>query len=252
MKIALPPEFLDRPITHRGLHDVKDGRPENSRAAFDAAINAGFGIELDVQLTRDHAAMVFHDYSLQRLTGEKGVIRQRSASEMAHIPLLGGSDVPEQLGDVLKFVDGRAPLLIEIKDQDGDMGTDIGPLETAVAAAVKGYSGAVALMSFNPNSTAMMAQLCPNIPRGIVTSAYAPKSWPMSNDVCDRLREIPDYDRCEASFVSHEHIDLERPRIAELKAQGANVLCWTIKTQSEADKALQVADNITFEQFIPA
>jgi glycerophosphoryl diester phosphodiesterase len=231
---------------------VSDGRPENSRAAFEAAINLGFGIELDVQLTRDHEALVFHDYGLQRLTGESGVIRQKSAEELQQVPLLGGTDTPNSLKDILAFVNGRAPLLIEIKDQDGAMGTDIGPLEKATAAALEGYVGPVALMSFNPNSTAMMAQLCPNIPRGIVTSAYRPKSWPIPKEVCDHLRDIPDYERCEASFVSHEHLDLDRPRIAELKSQGAAVLCWTITSQNAADKALQIADNITFEQYLPA
>lgn len=72
----LPRAFLDRPIAHRGFHDARLSRPENSRAAFEAAIAKGYGIELDLQLSRDGVAMVFHDYDLRRLTGQCGPLRQ--------------------------------------------------------------------------------------------------------------------------------------------------------------------------------
>ena len=252
MKVNLPSIFLERPIAHRGLHDVADGRPENSRAAFEAAIAHGFGIELDVQLTADAQAVVFHDYHLERLTGAKGVIRQRSADEMTNIPLLGGVDKTQTLKEILDLIDGRVPVIVEIKDQDGTMGTDIGQLENATAAAIRDYPGQIALMSFNPNSTTMMSELCPNIPRGLVTGSYQAGSWPLPKATCDRLRNIPDFDRSGASFISHEVSDLDRPRVTELKSQGARVLCWTVKSQAIADEALSIAENITFEQFLPA
>ena len=88
--MTLPASFRDRPLAHRALHEVTDGRPENSRAAIRAAIAAGYGIEIDVQLTADGQAVVFHDYELSRLTGATGVIRQKTAAEAGQIALTGG------------------------------------------------------------------------------------------------------------------------------------------------------------------
>jgi glycerophosphoryl diester phosphodiesterase len=105
-------------------------------------------------------------------------------------------------------------------------------------------------MSFNPHSVARMAVLAPQVPRGLTTSAYDPEDWsPLPEDTCTRLRGIPDYDRTGASFLSHEAADLARPRVAELKAQGAAVLCWTIRSPEAEDRARQVAQNITFEGY---
>ena len=251
MKVDLPESFLARPIAHRGLHDVKAGRPENSRAAFEAAIAGNYAIELDVQLNRDEDAIVFHDYHLSRLTTSKGPIRQRSNEELVDIGLIGNGDHAEPLSDILNLIDGRVPVLIELKDQDGEMGSNLGILERRVAENIKDYQGDIAVMSFNPNSTAMMADLLPEVPRGIVTSAYA-DNWPLPKRVRDALRPIPDYDRAGASFISHEAKDLHRPRVAELKAAGARILCWTITSQAKADAALKIAENITFENYLPA
>ena len=251
--MTLPAAFFARPITHRGLHDRSKGVIENSPSAFKAAIAAGYGIELDVQLTSDAQAMVFHDYDMARLTGAQGAIRTRTAEVVRSMTLSGSDDTIFDLPAVLELVGGRVPLLIELKDQDGSMGPNVGPLERAVADALSHYDGDAAVMSFNPHSTAMMAELAPDHPRGLVTSAFDPsKLAPLSAKICDRLREIPDYDRSGASFISHEADDLSRPRVAELKAQGAAILCWTIKSQTQADEALKIAQNITFEGFIPA
>lgn len=130
------------------------------------------------------------------------------------------------------------------------MGPNVGRLEAAVAAHVADYKGPVAVMSFNPHSVACLRDLLPNTPRGMVTSAYDPDNWPLSQPICDRLREIPDYDRCEASFVSHEVADLSRPRVTELKAQGANILCWTVTSPKMETEARRIAENITFEQYL--
>ena len=85
---SLPPAFLRAPIAHRGLHDADQGVPENSRAAFKAAIAGGYGIELDLQMSSDGTAMVFHDYDLSRLTGADGKLRDRTATELSRIQLL--------------------------------------------------------------------------------------------------------------------------------------------------------------------
>lgn len=253
MSPRLPPAFLAAPIAHRGYHDMASGIPENSRAAFRAAISAGYGIELDLQLSADGQAMVFHDYHLGRLTSENGPVRMRTSADLSAIALTGGAENIPTLGEVLALVGGRVPLLIEIKDQDGAMMSDIGPLEIATAHALVGYDGPVAVMSFNPYAVAAFAAAAPGVPHGLTTCAYQPHDWPLlPAAVFERLREIPDYDRVGASFISHRASDLTRPRVAELKALGANILCWTIRSAQEEARARRIADNITFEGYAAA
>jgi glycerophosphoryl diester phosphodiesterase len=154
------------------------------------------------------------------------------------------------LPEVLSLVGGCVPLLIEIKDQTGDMSLSDGRLEGAVARALEGYAGPVAVMSFNPHSIAHMARLAPDIARGLTTSAYDADDWaPLDPAICERLRAIPDYDRTGASFISHEAADLARPRVAELKANGAAILCWTIRSPESEAAARRIAQNVTFEGY---
>lgn len=255
--IAVPPAFLRLPITHRALHDRAAGRIENAPAAIKAAIAAGYAIEIDVQLSRDGQAMVFHDETLDRLTAETGPVNARTAAELGAIALTDGrGDCIPTLPQVLELIAGQVPLLIEIKDQTETMSPTDGRLEAAVAKALEAYQGDVALMSFNPHSIAHLAQLSPQRPRGLTTSDYTYDDWaPLPPATCDALREIPDYDRVGASFISHEARDLHRPRVAELKAKGAAIFCWTIRSPEAEAKARQVAQNITFEGYaspIPA
>jgi len=177
-------------------------------------------------------------------------VRMRSAAELAAIPLTcgNGETVPD-LTEVLHLVDGQVPLLIEVKDQDGGLGPDVGRLEAAAATALSAYSGPVAVMSFNPHSVAEMARLAPHLPRGLVTDAFDPAEWPVRGARCDELREIPDFDRVSAVFVSHNRRDLDRPRVAQLKASGVPVLCWTVRSPAEEATARRVADNVTFEGY---
>ena len=246
---VLPVSFARVPLAHRALHDISQGRPENSRAAIRAAIAAGYGIEIDVQLSGDGAAMVFHDYHLERLTDSQGAVQLFSADDLRATPLRGGSEGIPDLSEVLALVAGQVPLLIELKDQDGGMGPRVGALERATAQALTGYRGDVALMSFNPHSVAMMQQLCPDVPRGLTTSAYHPEEWPLPKEVCAHLRDIPDYDRVGASFISHEVDDLDRPRVSALKQAGAVICCWTVRSAGQEAQARRVADNITFEGY---
>ena len=146
----LPAAFLAVPIAHRGLHDRAAGVVENSRAAFAAAIAAGYGIEMDIQRSADGEAVVFHDDEMPRLTGLPGLVHDYTVAQLSATPLLDGGETVPTLAEVLALVAGRAPLLIEIKDQDGALGPGVGPLEARVAELLGGYAGPVALMSFNP------------------------------------------------------------------------------------------------------
>lgn len=252
MRAALPPGLLLRPIAHRALHDRAAGRIENSPAAIRAAIDHGYGIEIDLQLSRDGVPMVFHDEELDRLTAETGPVAARSAAGLKAIRLKDGADGIPTLEEVLALVGGRVPLLIELKDQSRVMGPTDGRLEAATATALQGYGGEVALMSFNPACIHHLARLAPEIPRGITTAAYDPDSWrPMPPELCARFRAIPDYDPTLSSFISHEAADLSSPRVAELKAGGAAILCWTIRSPAEEAMARRVAQNVTFEGYLP-
>lgn len=100
--MTLPAAFLDRPIAHRALHDARVA--ENSVGAIEAAIEAGYGIEIDIQPSRDGVPMVFHDYDLKRLTGKGGAVAQRTSEELGQISLLGGGGAIPTLKDVLSRI----------------------------------------------------------------------------------------------------------------------------------------------------
>jgi glycerophosphoryl diester phosphodiesterase len=142
------------------------------------------------------------------------------------------------------------PLLVEIKENWNSMEDTDGILERAIAAELAGYRGPVAVMAFNPHCIAHMARLAPDLPRGLTTEAYDPVlNAPIPAEVCDHLRGIPDYDRTGSSFISHQVTDLGRPRVAELKDQGAVILCWTVRSAAAEAQARTVAHNITFEGY---
>ena len=250
-KVSLPPVFLGAPLAHRALHDVTDGRPENSRAAIRAAMARGYGLEIDLQLSRDGLAMVFHDDDLDRLTGESGPVAARDAQTLARIRLRGVDEGVPSFAEVLDLVAARAPLLVELKDQHGALGPTDGRLEQAVAQDLQGYEGPLALMSFNPSMMVEMARLAPDWPRGIVTCAYTARDWPtLSEPTRAHLQTIPDYVRAGAVFVSHDVHDLHSPHLRKVQDQGAVVFTWTVRSTAQEKEARKVAQNITFEGYL--
>lgn len=256
MRPRLPEAFLRLPIAHRALHDASAGRPENSLPAIRAAVNAGYAIEIDLQPSADGVAMVFHDEDLARLTLESGPVSARSAADLQRIAVRHSAEPIPTLTQVLDAVAGRVPLLIEIKDQSGTMGPTDGVLESATAAALAGYSGPVAVMSFNPASVAHMQRLAPDLPRGLTTYAFPAEDFPPGDPLLEARRRslaaIEGYDAVGASFISHHWRDLARPRVAELAAQGAAILCWTIRSPAEEAEARRIARNVTFEGYSAA
>jgi glycerophosphoryl diester phosphodiesterase len=246
--MTLPASFLARPIAHRALHDKT--MSENSMAAIHAAIDAGYGIEIDIQASRDGVPMVFHDYDLKRLTGVVGAVAQMSSVGLCGTALSGGGGTVPTLAAALKVIAGRVPLLIEIKDQDGALGANVGPLEKAVCAALDGYQGEVALMSFNPYSVAMCRKYAPHIPRGLTTCSYPEKSWlTIPKEIRYAQARIPDFDRVGACFISHQHDDLASPHVIKLQDRGVPILCWTVKSPKAEVRARKIANNITFEGY---
>lgn len=250
----LPQTFLTRPLAHRGLHDRAAGRIENSRAACAAAVAAGYGIEIDLQLSADGVAMVFHDDHLSRLTPAQGRTDAFDAAALGQTPL-SGAQPPETiptLAEILSLVDGRVPLLVEIKDRDGALGPGIGALERAALRDLAGYAGPLAVMSFNPHSVAWFAEHAPHIPRGLVTDCFEPVFWPDLPEARGReLAAIPDLERVGAQFVSHSARDLDNPELDRVRALGLPVLTWTIRSAVAEAEARRVADNVTFEGYLP-
>ncbi|RJE80503.1 glycerophosphodiester phosphodiesterase family protein [Paracoccus sp. JM45] len=248
---ALPQAFLTAPIAHRGLHGA--GVPENSLAAARAAIDAGYGIELDIQPASDGTPMVFHDDFLTRLTGQSGLISETPLQAVQGFRLLGSDEPVPTLAEFLEVVAGQVPLLIEIKDQDGACGPDIGDLQLQVAKALETYQGDVAMMSFNPHTVAAFHEAAPHIAVGLTTCDYRAKHWPLVPDERRaELSAILDFDRCGASFISHDRNTLDNPRVDALAAQGVPVLCWTVRSAEEEAAARRVASNITFEGYSAA
>ena len=249
----LDDRFLTTPITHRGLHGVaEDGRvvPENSLAAAQAAIDAGYGIECDIQPGPGGEPLVFHDYQLARLTGQPGFIAATDAGALAALRLSGTDEPVPTLARFLDLVGGRVPLLIEIKDQDGACGPNVGTLPARVAAALEGYAGPVAVMSFNPHMIAAFRAEAPDVPVGLTTCAIPEADWArLPPERRAALAAIADFDRVGAAFISHDKADLTNPRVDALRAGGVPVLCWTIRSAAEEAEARRIARNITFEGY---
>ena len=150
---------------HRGLHKGnKEGTPpENSLEAFELACRAGYGIELDVQLSSDGVVMVFHDDTLIRMTGKKGKVRDYTAEELGKIKLADSNQTIPTFSEVLALVDGRVPILVELKGESFDKS-----LCPKVAELLKEYEGDYCLESFNPLLVGEMKKHLPDSYRGLL------------------------------------------------------------------------------------
>lgn len=244
------PDWLTaRPIAHRGLHDRAAGRVENTLPAFDAAIERGFAIELDVQLTSDGEAVVFHDHVLDRLTGQTGPVLDRTAQELTQIEVTGAGARIDTLAAVLAHVDGRVPLVVEVKSRfDGEM-----RLADAVAGALQAYQGPAAIMSFDPQVVARLATHKSGRPLGIVAARMGWPHW-MELSAWQRylFGALIHPAALRADFVSYDQGSL--PALSPLMAKYVGrkaLISWTIKDQATARRLAPYVDQITFEGFDP-
>jgi glycerophosphoryl diester phosphodiesterase len=229
--------LIAQPFAHRGLHGP--GRLENSRAAFRAALDAGHGIELDVQASADGEAFVIHDYELERLTEGDGALRTLGAAELARIRLKGSDETIPTLAEILALIAGRAPLLIEVKSP----GRRVASLCRAVERALRDYAGPVAVMSFNPDIGRWLSRHAPQILRGlVVTEAGRPaKGW---------IKRYLAYWWSSPDFLAYDIRDLPSRFAAAKRARGLPVTTWTCRSPADLARAAQHADQIIYE--IPA
>jgi glycerophosphoryl diester phosphodiesterase len=216
---------------HRGLHG--GGRVENSPSAFAAAIERGLGIECDVQRSRDGQAMVFHDWELDRLTGESGPVKARDAAELSGIKLNGGDDTIPTLPQLLSQVAGRVPLLIEIKSKREVRYT---PLCLAVRRALEGYRGPAAVMSFDPRVVRWFRDNAPHIVRGLVVTEEGHRT------LSGRYRRHLSLWRGKPEFLAYDVRDLPSRFAIAQRRRGFPLLTWTVRSQELAERARAHAD----------
>ena len=222
--------LVAQPFAHRGLHDA--GRVENSRAAFEAAIAAGHGIECDVQLSRDGIAFVFHDDSLDRLAGRPDRIASLSSDALAGIALSGSAERIPRLTEMLRLVDGKVPLLIEIKSTN----RRVAPICQAVVRALEGYRGEVAVMSFNPLVGGWFAAHAPRIARGLVVTEEGRRG------LRGRIERHLWLWRARAEFLAYDIRDLPSRFAAAQRARGLPVVTWTVRWVEQLRRATVHAD----------
>jgi glycerophosphoryl diester phosphodiesterase len=227
-----------RPFAHRGLHG--GGTPENSRAAFAAAVAGGFGVELDVQLSRDGEAMVFHDYELDRLTGTSGPVAERTAAELGQIRLGGTDETIPALQAALAVIAG-APLLIEVKAPD----RHVRPLCGAVARALGSYIGPVGVMSFNPEVSRWFGREAGAPLRGLVVTEEGKGKWR------GRMERNLALWRARPDFLAYDIRDLPSETSAFARFDGRPVYTWTVRSDEDRARAAEHADQIIFEQPAP-
>ena len=233
------------PIAHRGLWRP-DGAPENSLGAFQAACAAGYGIELDVQLSADGEAVVFHDEKLARMTGAEGRLRDHTADSLGELRLAGSDEKIPTLLETLAVIGHRAMVHIELKTPYGE----VGPLEQRVHEVIADHNGPLCLIGFNPYSHAWFADRFPGVLRGLDSYSY------------DRAPHMEAEQR--RAFANLEHVSIARPhflalgldmlpspKAAKLREQGLPVVAWTVREPAQWDRVKAGCDNLIFEGFAP-
>ena len=238
--------FEKQYIAHRGLFHNED-IPENSMAAFSRAVEAGYGIELDVQLTADDRLVVFHDETLERMCGDKRVLHELTYDELQRLNLLRTTEKIPLFKDVLSLINGAVPLIVEIKSEGRYL-----EASRLVNEMLRDYNGVYCLESFHPlvllwfkknNPEIIRGQLSTNFRKDRVKQPWWIKFF-LTNLLCNCLTR-PD-------FIAYNH---------EYAKQISFVLCrrlyhavnaaWTIRDQEQLEKAKDIYQVFIFDSFIP-
>ena len=230
---------------HRGLHDAE--KPENSMAAFRAALEHGYGIELDIHLMKDGNLAVIHDTSLKRTAGTDVKITELTTEELANYRLEGTEEMIPTFRQVLDLYAGKAPLIIELKADD-----NVEALVDAAVKAMEGYNGPYCMESFDPRCIHVLKKKYPQIIRGQLTENFfatnsklpAPLKWALKNQVMNVLN-LPDFVAYKFRYRKNLSNALVR------KFWGVQGVTWTLKTKEEFDEAVAEGWLPIFEGFIP-
>ena len=226
---------------HRGLHG--HGVPENSQQAFEKAVQAGYGIELDVQLSSDGEVMVFHDYTLIRMTGKDAKLCQLTAQELQALSLAGTEQTIPTFLQVLELVDGRVPLLVELKGED--LNSDLCP---KVASLLKDYKGPYCVESFNPLLVRSIKKHLPGVYCGqLYTNVcrdkkkYSPLNLILSAMAFNFL--------AGPNFIAYNLKDRNSlPVRLACRLYGAPRFVWTVQNEKDVETAHKLGEYPIFEK----
>jgi len=237
--------FYEYLYAHRGLYDNSAEAPENSLAAFQRAVEAGLGMELDVQLTKDKIPVVFHDFTLERMCGQPGKVKDYTYEELQQFTLLQSNERIPKFKDVLDLVDGRTPLIVELKIES----TDISVCPVADELLSK-YKGLYCIESFNPLGLLWYRKHHKKVIRGQLSNAFlrdgkSGVAYFFMQNLLLNFVGRPD-------FISYNCI---YPRMLSkricCKILGAVSVGWTICSQEELKQAKKNFDVYIFEGFNP-
>jgi glycerophosphoryl diester phosphodiesterase len=239
-----------RPIAHRGLHDAAAGVIENTGTAFSAAIDAGYAIETDLQISADGEAMVHHDDALGRLTEGHARLADMPAAAIQAVRFKAATDRILTLGELCDLAAGRATLVIELKSRfDGDL-----RLAHRAAQMLAGYAGPVAVMSFDPAPIEALRHIAPKLTRGIVAERhYSHHEWDaLPASAKRRLAFFLHAPRTRPQFIAYSVKDLPSPApwIA-CTLFSLPLLTWTVRSTEDRQQAARWADQIIFEGLRP-
>ena len=238
--------FKEWLYAHRGLHDNATQAPENSMAAFRKAVDAGFGIELDIQLTKDKIPVVFHDFTLKRVCGGEGKISDYTYEELQQFHLCDSVEKIPKFEDVLKMVDGKVPLIVEFKIERTDL--SLCPIADKMLRA---YKGMYCMESFNPLGVQWYRKNHPELVRGQLSDAFL-KEGEYVGVLYFVLQNLLLNFVTKPDFVAYNH---HYPEILSRKlCRGLyhnTAAAWTIKSQQELDEARKHFDVFIFDSFVP-
>lgn len=231
---------------HRGLFDNKTDAPENSLPAFQKAVEAGYGIELDVQLSKDGIPVVFHDASLKRMCGVEGNVWDYPLSELKHLKLADSNAEVPTLAEVLDVVDGKVPLIIEYK---------LYVPQTKVCRLVndllRSYTGAYCIESFHPLALLWYRRHRPDVVRGQLCMEFWNEDKYRGNPFFFVLSYLVTNAAARPDFIAYKHSDASNLSFRLTKRMGALSVAWTIKSQMQLEEAKKHFDLFIFDSFIP-
>lgn len=232
------------PFAHRGLHDEE--RMENSIEAFDAACEHGFGIELDVQLSKDGTVVVFHDETLLRMTGDSRRVSEATLSELKALSLKGRGGIPT-LEETLRCVNGRVPLLVEIKN-----GKRNAELCEKTMAQLSAYGGAYVVESFSPLILRWLKKHSPETIRGQLVGARVSYLATLSPAVAFLLSRLMLNFLARPDFVAYdiEAKDFNAPKIQRYFFH-TPLAAWTVRDEATYRECISRGESPIFENFIP-